>query len=93
MEPPHRLGEQVRGRVAEDVERVRVVAVARRQDLERRAVRQRQAEVARLAVDPGEHRLLGELRADRARGVEPARAVGELELGSVGERHVHVGPG
>ena len=74
MQPAHRLGEQVRGGVAEDGERVGVVVVARRQDLERRAVGQRQPEVARLAVDAREHGLLGELRPDRAGGIERARA-------------------
>ena len=41
VEAAHGLGEQVRRRVAEHRERVRVLRVARRQDLERRAVRQR----------------------------------------------------
>src|SRR3954452_21238530 len=35
MQTTHRLGEQVRARVAEDVERVRIVRVARRQELDR----------------------------------------------------------
>ena len=90
VEPAHRLGQEVRRRVAEHRERVGVVAVARREDLERRAVGERKPEVARLAVPPGEHRLLGELRADRAGGVERARPVGELERGAVGKRDVHV---
>ncbi len=93
MQPADGLGEEVRRRVAEDGERVRVVVVARRQDLERRAVREREPEVPRLAVDAREHRLLGELGPDRAGGVERARALGELERAPVGERHVHVEPG
>ena len=45
--------------------------------------------------DRDEHRLLGELRADRPRGVEPGGAVGQLELGGVGENDLqaHLGPG
>ena len=90
MQPAHGLGEQVRRRVAQHGERVGIVAVARREDLERRAVGKRQPEVARLAVDPGQHGLLRELRADRAGGVERARPVGELERRAVWERDVHV---
>ena len=66
--------------MAEHGERVGVVGVARRQDLDGGAVVERRAEILRLPVDPHEHRLLGELRADRARGVEAGRAVGQFEL-------------
>ncbi len=83
------LGEEVRGRVAQHVERVGILPVARRQEVDRGAVRQRQTQVARLAVHLDQHRLLGQLRPDRARGVEPGRAVGQLELRSVGEDHLH----
>jgi len=93
MEAADRLGEEVRGRVTEDVERIRVVVVARGQDLERRAVREREAEISGLAVHTREHRLLGELRPDRAGGIERARPVGKLERAPVGELHVHVAPG
>ena len=89
MEAQHRLGQQVRGRVPEHGERVRVVRVSRRQELEPLALREGQAQVARLAVDACEHGLLGELRADGTRRVERRRAVGELELGGVGEHHLH----
>ena len=41
VEPAHRLGEQMRGGVAQDVERVGIVLVARRQDLDPLAVGQR----------------------------------------------------
>src|SRR4029450_10413274 len=44
------LGEQVRRGVARDVERVRVLRVPRRQDLDRLPVRERQAQVLDLAV-------------------------------------------
>ena len=84
VEAAHRLGEQVRRRVAEHVERVGVARVARRQDLDRLAVLERQAQVLDVAVRADEHRLLGELRPDRARGVEPGRAVGKFELGLSG---------
>ena len=75
----------------EDGERVGIVAIARREELESRSGRKREPQVAHLAVDPGEHRLLGELRPDRPRGVERASALGQLELGTVGKRHVHAG--
>ena len=76
VETAHRLGEQVRGRVAEDGERVGILRVARRQDLQLGAVRERQPQILRHAVGLDEHRLLGELRPDRARGVEAGGAVG-----------------
>ena len=76
--------------MAEHRQRVRIVAVARREDLEARALREGKAEIARLAVHAGEDRLLGELRPDRAGSVERARPVWELERGAVGKRDVHV---
>ena len=66
--------------MTKDVQRVRVVAVARREDLDLAAVRQRQPQVLDMAVRANEHRLLGELRADRLRGVETRRPVRQLEL-------------
>ena len=42
-----------------------------------------------VAVHAREHGLLGELRPDRARGVEAGRALGELELGRVGKDDLH----
>ena len=54
-----------------------------------RAVRQRQAEIAQLAVDLDRGRGVGQARADRARGVEAARALGEVELVAVGEDRLH----
>ena len=89
VEAPNRLGEQVRARVAQDVERVGVVAVARGQELHRLAVGKRRPQVLDRAVRAHEHGLLGELRPDRPRGVEARRAVGELELGPVGEDDLH----
>ena len=80
VEPPHRLGEQVRGGVAQHVERVGVARVAGGQEVDLLAVRERQAQVLHRAVRAHEHGLLGELRADRARGVEPRRTVGKFEL-------------
>ena len=58
--------------MAQDGERVGVLRVAGRQDLELRAVGERQPQVLRHPVRLDEHGLLGELRADRARGVEAA---------------------
>ena len=89
IEPADRLGEQVRARMAQHVERIGIGAVARRQELDRLAVRERKADVLDGAVRAHEHCLLGELRPDRARGVEAGRAVGELELLAVGEDHLH----
>ena len=89
VEPPHSLGEQVRRRVAQDVERVGVAGVARRQELDLLAVRERQPQVLDEPFGADEHGLLGELRADRARGVEAGRAVGKFELGVVGEDDLH----
>ena len=84
VETPDRLGEQVRGRVPEHVERVGVVLVARRDDLDLLPVLQRLAQVLDAPVGAQQHRLLGELRPDRARGVEPGRAFGKFEFGLVG---------
>ncbi len=70
-------------------ERVGILRVARRQDLQLRPVGERQPQILRHAVRLDEHGLLGELRPDRARRVEPARPVGQLELGRVGEDHLH----
>ena len=92
IEPTHGLGEQMRRGVAENGERVGILRVARRQDLEPGAVRERQPQVLRHPVGLDEHGLLGELRPDRAGGVEPARAVGKLELGGVGEDDLHRRP-
>ena len=89
MKTHDRLGEQMCGRVAKHEERVRIARVPRRQELDVLAVGQREPQVARLPVDAGEHGLLGELRADRARRLEAGRAVGKLELGGVGEDDLH----
>ena len=88
-EPARGLGEQVRGRVAQDVERIRILPVARGEEVDGGAVVERQAQVARLAVHLHEHGLLRELGPDRARGVEPGRAVGQLEFRSVREDRLH----
>jgi len=74
------LGEQVRGRVAQDGERVRVLLVAGGEDLDRRAVLERQPEVLDGAVRPHEDGLLGEPRPNGAGGVEAGGAVGKFEL-------------
>ena len=75
--------------MAEDVERVGVARVARRQDLDRLAVLERQAQVLDAPVGAHEHGLLGELGPDRPRGVEAGGAVGKLELRVVGEDDLH----
>ena len=50
---------------------------------------QRAGEVAHLAVLAYGERRAREARADRGGGIGAGRAVGELELGSVGEGDVH----
>ena len=76
------LGHEVRGRVAQHRQRV---VVADAQNAQVRAIGQRQAEIAQLAVDLDGGRGVGQPRSDRARGVEPAGAGRELELVAVGE--------
>ena len=80
IEPPHRLREQVRRGVPQHVERVRIARVAGGEQLDPLAVAKRQPQVLHGTVGANEHRLLGELRPDRARSVEPRRAVGQFEL-------------
>src|SRR5581483_9147108 len=70
VQPTHRLREQMRRRVPEHVQRIRVVAVTDGEDLQLRAFGKRIAEVAPLAVHAREDRLLGELGPDRASGVQ-----------------------
>ena len=89
IEPPDGLGQQVRRRVAEDVERVGIVSVARRQDLDRLAVLERQPQVLQLPVRAHENGLLSELGADRGGRVETRRAVGKFEFGGVGKKDLH----
>ena len=79
----------MRSRVAQDGERVRVRRVARGQDLDCLAVRERESQVLHPAVGADEHGLLGELRTDRAGSIEPRRALGQLELGPVGQDDLH----
>ena len=89
IEPADGLGEQVRRRVAQHVEGVRVARVARGQDLDRLPVRERQPQVLDVPVLADQHRLLGQLRADRTRGVEAGGAVRKFEFRGVGENHAH----
>jgi hypothetical protein len=89
IETPDGLREQVRARVAKDVQRVGVVLIARREDGDALAVFQPQPEVLRATVRAHEDGLLCQLRADRARGVETGRIVWEFEFGTVGENDLH----
>ena len=89
MEPPNGFREKVRGGVPQDRERVGIVRIAGCQDLDRLAVLEGQPQVVYEAVGTDEHRLLRELRPDRARGIEPRGAVGQLELGPVGQDDLH----
>ena len=76
MEPHDGLGQQMRGRVPEHRQRVRVLRVARGEEVNGLPVLERKAQVARRPVHAREHGLLGQLRPDRACGVEAGRAVG-----------------
>ena len=76
-------------RVAQHPERVCVVTVARGEDLDPRPVGERQPQVLGLAVDSDEHRLLGQLGPDRARGVEAGGAVRKFEFRRIGENDLH----
>jgi hypothetical protein len=60
--------------MAEDVERVGIFRVARRQDLDRLTVLERQPQILDAAVRAHEHGLLGQLGADRGSSVEACRA-------------------
>ena len=89
IEPPRGLGEQVRGRVAQHPQRVGILPVARREEVDLLAVDERQPQVADAPVRAHEHCLLGELRPDRAGGVQPRRAVGKFEVLAVGKDDPH----
>ena len=80
-------------RVAEDGERVGIVPVTRGQDLDALPGLEREPQVLDAAVLTDQNRLLGEFRADRLRGVEPGRAVGEFERRIVGKENLHGGQG
>ena len=89
VEPPDGLGQEVRGRVAQHVQRVRVVRVARRQDLDRLPVLERKAEVLDIAVRPDQDRILSQSRPDRGGRVEAGRAVGKFQFRRVGKNDLH----
>jgi hypothetical protein len=89
VEAANGLGEQVRGGVPEDGESVGILAIARGQQLDLVSLRERLAQILDMPVNAHEDRLLRELRADRARGVEAGRAGGEFELRAVWKQDVH----
>ena len=89
VEPADGLGQEMRRRVAQDVQRVRVVRVARRQDLDRLPVLERQPEILDAPVRAHEHGLLGQLRADRGSRVEAGRAVWKFQFRRVGKKDAH----
>ena len=76
-EPPYRFGEQMRSSDAAPRGRRRRPCRAS-SDLDLLAVGERCAHRAARRY-PHEHRLLGQFRPDRGRGVEAGRAVGKLE--------------
>ena len=65
--------------MSEHGERVGVVTVLRRQDLDLLPIGQGKAQVAQVAVHAHADRLLGEPGPDRARSDQPACPVGQLE--------------
>ena len=83
------LGEQVRARVAQHRQRVRIARVARGQDLDLLPVVERKAEVADVAVRAHEDGLLGQFRPDRGGRVEAGRAVRKFQFRAIGENHAH----
>ncbi len=87
-----RLGEHVRGAVAQDVDAGRRVEG---DDGDLVALVELAAQVDGLAVDGGRDGGLGEARPDRLGGVERGRAIGEFERGAVGQGDVdgHGGTG
>src|SRR5207249_3604015 len=91
VEPSHRLGEQVRRGVAQDVQGVGVVLVPSGQDLDALPVLEGEAEVLGAPVRAQQDGLFGELRTDRARGVEPRCALGQFQFRAVREDDLHEG--
>ena len=65
------------------------LGVADAQNPQVRAIGQRQAQVAELAVDLDRGSGVGQAGPDRPRGVQAARAVGKVECGAVGEDRLH----
>ena len=89
VEPEHGLGEQVRGRVPQDVEGVRIVLVPYRHKLDSFAAAERKTKVLDMPVDTSEDGVACQLRPDRPCRVESARTVGQLELGRIGQHDLH----
>src|SRR5678815_5603679 len=85
----HLLAEAVRRRVAQHVERVRVVRIPRGQDLNLLALLERRPQVLDAPVRAHQDGLLSELRPDCARGVEARRAVRKFKFGVVGKDDLH----
>ena len=84
VKAPYRLREQVCRGVAEDRERIGIVLVTCREDLDRLAVLEGQPQVLHPPVRTDEDGLVRELRPDRTCGIEPRRAGGKFEFGAVG---------
>ena len=82
----HGLRHDMRGRVAQDGERLRI-AVG--EDAHLLAVGHREPKVSHLAVHLHGDRRLRQPRADRGRGIEAGGAVCEVEVGAVGQGDVH----
>ena len=72
----HRLGEDMREIVADQLERI--LLVARRHQRERGIALERPVEVAQFAIDPRRQRRLGQARPDRRRDIGRGRALAAL---------------
>src|SRR5919197_1606877 len=93
VEAPNRLGEQMRRRVAEDVERLPIVLVARGKDLDPLAVLERQPQILDVPIRAHEDGLLGQPWADRGCRVATGRAVRKFKLGRVRKDDLHARAG
>src|SRR5437899_3844551 len=89
VKPADGLGQQMSGRMAQDVERVGIVLVPSGQDLDLLAVLERQTQILDVPVRAHEYRLLGELRTDCGGRIATGRAVGKFKFGVVGKDDFH----
>ena len=88
----HRLGKDVREVVAEQLERV--LLVARGDQREARIALERAVEVAQFAIDPRRQRRLGQPRPDRRGDIARGRALGHFADRTIGKGDLeHLGHG
>ena len=88
----HRLGEDMREVVADQLQRV--LLVLRGDQRQVRIALERAVEVAQFAVDPRRQRRLGQARPDRRRDIRRGRALGHFAHRTVGKLDLeHLGHG